>query len=56
MYNYCHKKGHIRSECLLRKKKQLDANVTELVGGDEEYCDVLFVTERDQLVTKINGS
>ena len=31
--NYCQKKGHIRSECWLRKKKQLD---TELVEGDEE--------------------
>ena len=30
-YNYCHKKGHIRSECWLQKKKQSDANVTELV-------------------------
>ena len=34
--NYCHNKGHIRSECWLRKKKQSDANVTELVEGDEE--------------------
>ena len=34
--NYCHKKGHIRSECWLRKKKQSDANITELVRGDEK--------------------
>ena len=52
--NYCHKKGHIRFECCLQKKKQLDANVTELVEGDEEQCDVLLVT--DQLITKIDGS
>ena len=38
--NYCHKKEHIRSECWFRKKKQPDAR------GDEEQCDVLFVTER----------
>jgi len=36
MCNYCHKKGHIRSEYWLRKKKQPDANVTELIEGDEE--------------------
>ena len=34
--NYCHKKGHIRSECWIRKKKQPDVNITELVRGDEE--------------------
>ena len=44
--NYCHKKGHIRFECWFRKKKQSDANVTELVEGDEEQCDVLSVTDR----------
>jgi len=44
--NYCHKKGHIRSECWLWNKKQLYANVTELVRGDEKQCDVLFVTNR----------
>ena len=44
--NYCHKKGHIRSECWLRKKKQPDTNVTELVEGDEEQCDALSVTDR----------
>jgi len=41
-------KGHIRSKCLtcwLRKKKQPDANVTELVEGDEEQCDILPVTD-----------
>jgi len=38
--------GHIRSECWLRKKKQSDANITELVEGDEEQCDVLSVTDR----------
>ena len=43
--NYCHKKGHIRSECWLRKKKQPDANITELVEGDEEQY-VLSVTDR----------
>jgi len=44
--NYCHKKGHIRSECWFRKKKQSDANVTKLVEGDEEQFDILFVTGR----------
>ena len=46
MYNYCHKKGHIKSECWLQKKKQPYANVTELVEGDEEQCDVLSVIDR----------
>ena len=36
MCNYCHKKGYIRDDCWLRKKKQSDANVTELIGEDEE--------------------
>ena len=45
-HNYCHKKGHIKSECWLQKKIQPDANVTELVARDEEQCDVLFVTDR----------
>ena len=40
--NYCHKKGHIRADC----KKQPDANVIELIGEDEEQCDVLSVTDR----------
>ena len=44
--NYCHKKGHIRSECWFQKKKQAYANITELVKGDEEQCDALFVTDR----------
>ena len=39
--NRCHKKGHIRADCWTRKKKQSDANVTELVGGDEKKYDVL---------------
>ena len=43
---YCHKKGHIRSECWLRKKKQPDANITELVKGNEEQHDVLSVTDK----------
>ena len=30
---------------LLRKKKQPDANVTELIGEDEDKCDVLSVTD-----------
>ena len=46
MCNYYHKKGHIRSECWLRKKKQSDANVIELVERGKEQCDVLFVTDR----------
>jgi len=44
--NYCHNKRHIRSERWLRKKKQPDANITELVERDEEQCDVLSVTDR----------
>ena len=44
--NYCHKKGHIRADCCLRKKKQPDANVTELAGRNEEKCDVLSATDR----------
>ena len=31
---------------MLRKKKQPDANVTELIREDEDKCDVLFVTDR----------
>ena len=31
---------------LALKKKQLDVNVTELTGEDEEQCDVLSVTDR----------
>ena len=45
MCNYSHKKGHIRFECWLRKKKQPDANITELVERDKQ-CDVLSVTDR----------
>jgi len=44
--NYSHKKGHIRSECWLRKKKQPDANIIELVEGGEEECDILSVTDK----------
>ena len=44
MCNYCQKKGHIKSECWFRKKKNSDANVTKLVGEDEKKCDVLSVT------------
>ena len=44
--NYRHKKGHIRVACWLRKKKQPDANVTRLIGEDEEQCDVLSVIDR----------
>ena len=44
--NYCHKMGHIRADCWLRKKKQPDANVTELIGEDEEQCDILSVTNK----------
>ena len=46
MCNYCHKKGHIRYECWFRKKKQSDANITELVERDKEQCDVLSVTDK----------
>ena len=44
--NYCHKKRHIRADCWIRKKKQPDANVTELSGEDEEQCDILSVTDK----------
>jgi len=44
--NYCHKKGPIRVDYWLRKKKQSDANVTELIGEDKEQCNILSVTDR----------
>ena len=44
--NYCHKKGHIRADYWLRKKKQPDANVIELIEKDEDKCDILSVTDR----------
>jgi len=44
--NYCHKRGHIRADYWLRKNKQLDANVTELIGEDEDKCDILFVIDK----------
>jgi len=44
--NYCHKKGHIIADCWLRKKKKLDANITELIGEDEDKCDILSVTDK----------
>ena len=44
--NYCHKKGHIRADCWLRKKKQPDANIIELIGEDEDEGDVLFVIDK----------
>ena len=40
-----HKKEHIRSECWLRKKKQPHVNVAVLIGGDEEQCNILSVTD-----------
>ena len=40
------RRGHIRVDCCTRKKKQLNANVTELAEGDENKCDVLSVTNR----------
>ena len=39
-------------ECWLQKKKQLDVTVTELIGEDENKCDVLYVT--DKLVGNID--
>jgi len=44
--DYCHKKWHIRADCWLRKKKLPDANITELIGEDEDKCDVLSTTDR----------
>ena len=44
--NYCHKKGHIRADCWLRKKKQPDVNVAKLTEEEEDKCDVLSVTDR----------
>ena len=52
--NYCHKKGPIRVDYWFRKKKQSDANVTELIGEDEEQCDILSVTNRS-VGTNIDG-
>ena len=43
MCNYYHKKGHIRTDCWLQKKKQVDA---ELIGKDEDKCDILSVIDR----------
>ena len=43
---YYHKKGHIRADCWLQKKKQPDANVTELIEEDEKQCDVLSITDQ----------
>ena len=43
--NYCHKKGHIRADCWLQKKKQPDVNVAKLTE-EEDKCDVLSVTDR----------
>ena len=51
---YCYKKGHIRADCWLGKKKQSDANVTELIGEDEKQCDILFVVDRS-VGNKIDG-
>ena len=44
--NYYHKKEQIRADCWLRKKKQLEANITELIKEDEDKCDVLSITDR----------
>ena len=43
--NRCHKKGHIRVDCWSLKKKQQDANVTEVAERDEDKCDILYVTD-----------
>ena len=40
------RRGHNRSECWFRKKKQPNANVIELVEGDKKQCVVLSVTDR----------
>ena len=53
--NYCYKKGHIRSECWLRKKKQSDANVTELLE-EMKNSAMFYLLQTDQLVTKIDRS
>jgi len=45
MYNYCHNKGHIRADCWFQKKKQPDANVTELIGENEKQWDVLSIID-----------
>jgi len=38
-------KGHIRADCSTRKKKQQEANTTELPEEDEDKCDVLSITD-----------
>ena len=53
--NYCHKNGHIRSECWFRKKKQPDANITELAEGMKNSATV-YLLQTDRLVIKIDGS
>ena len=46
VYNWRHKKGHIRVNCWTRKKKQSDANVLELAEGDKDKYDVLSVIDK----------
>jgi len=53
--NYCHKKGHIRSECWLRKKKQpilISLNWLK----EMKNSAIFYLLQIDQLVLKISGS
>ena len=42
--NYYHKKRHIRADYWLRKKKQSDATVTDLIEEDEESVSYTHLT------------
>jgi len=53
VYNSCHKKGHIRADCWTHKKKQQDANVTELAEGNK-ISVTFYLLQADQSVTKID--
>ena len=52
--NWCHKKWHIRAGCWTHKKKQQEANTTELAEGNGDKCDVFSVTD-SLIVIKIDG-
>ena len=49
------KRGTLDMSVGLQKKKQPDANVTELVEGVKNSV-TFYLLQTDQLVTKINGS
>ena len=54
--NYCHKKGHIRSECLASKEK--NNQMLMLLNWLKEMKNnvTFYLLQTDQSVTKIDGS